>query len=464
MMETETASEAAARKLRRKTARKVVFAGILVLGLPFAAFVALFIYWKVTVARELTAYKAQARVEGFPVTIDELNAWYAAVPDNENAAFIYREAFILMEASEAQSDFYIPLFNAREIDNRVQAYPRDLVVQTRAYVDACAPILDKFEQASQLSRARYPVDYHEDGPEDPNRFACTDEAVRLLILSSELSILDGDTAQATDRYGQLMALLRATGGEPRFFVSLIRAMDFSNALYGIERALSSAEFSSEQLQALDAAWAGAYRPDGLMRGLAGERCWETAMVDAFCRGEEFARESQYSRYFPFWLDAMPRWAVLTWGNYQQWEVYRGYDGHIPSAAPDWPAVLAKVPPRQNDKEITIINTVPTTIRSLYLVAQREETVFHIARALLAVERYRVDNGGLPESLEECVPDYLPAEFIVDPYNDETLHYLTNDHGGYKVYSVFEDVKDDAGKDRKAVQNRLVGDWVFTVQR
>ncbi len=63
--------------------------------------------------------------------------------------------------------------------------------------------------------------------------------------------------------------------------------------------------------------------------------------------------------------------------------------------------------------------------------------------LIAVARYKRDHSGqLPESLQQLVPQYLSAPPI-DPYTGTGFHYWQK-CGGYKVYSVGINRKDDGG--------------------
>jgi hypothetical protein len=69
-----------------------------------------------------------------------------------------------------------------------------------------------------------------------------------------------------------------------------------------------------------------------------------------------------------------------------------------------------------------------------------------ARVAIAVERYRHDNAGrLPAVLDELVPRYL-ASVPLDPYTDQPLRYAQRD-GGYAIYALGQDGKDDGGSVR-----------------
>jgi hypothetical protein len=64
--------------------------------------------------------------------------------------------------------------------------------------------------------------------------------------------------------------------------------------------------------------------------------------------------------------------------------------------------------------------------------------------VLAVTRYQHDHHGeSPAKLQQLVPAYLPAP-LIDPYTGTELRYW-HDCGGFKVYSVGINRKDDGGK-------------------
>ena len=69
----------------------------------------------------------------------------------------------------------------------------------------------------------------------------------------------------------------------------------------------------------------------------------------------------------------------------------------------------------------------------------------VARTALAVERWRLAHaGGLPATLAELVPTYLPS-VPVDPFDDQPIRFKRLPQG-YVVYSVGPDGADNGGKD------------------
>lgn len=77
------------------------------------------------------------------------------------------------------------------------------------------------------------------------------------------------------------------------------------------------------------------------------------------------------------------------------------------------------------------------------LAQRCRAQVRCAHVALAVELYRIDNGSFPESLETVVPKYL-VKIPEDPYDGNLLQYrLTPDYAC--IYSVGFDLTDDGGQ-------------------
>ena len=61
---------------------------------------------------------------------------------------------------------------------------------------------------------------------------------------------------------------------------------------------------------------------------------------------------------------------------------------------------------------------------------------------MAAERFRLDNGRFPISLEQLVPSYL-QKVPLDPFDHQPMRYrLTGERA--VIYSVDEDLKDDGG--------------------
>ncbi len=89
-----------------------------------------------------------------------------------------------------------------------------------------------------------------------------------------------------------------------------------------------------------------------------------------------------------------------------------------------------------------------------------------ARVGLAIQRYRLATGDIPDTLADLVPTYLET-IPKDPFDGSELRYRKLE-SGFVVYSVGEDKRDDGGQERLPFGERKKGasnwDITFIVER
>jgi hypothetical protein len=85
-------------------------------------------------------------------------------------------------------------------------------------------------------------------------------------------------------------------------------------------------------------------------------------------------------------------------------------------------------------------------------AIQAETVRELTLAAVALKRYQLRHGRLPEKLTALVPEIV-REVPRDWYNGQSLHYRPNADGSYLLYSVGEDGRDDGGDPTPRDQNQ-----------
>lgn len=92
-----------------------------------------------------------------------------------------------------------------------------------------------------------------------------------------------------------------------------------------------------------------------------------------------------------------------------------------------------------------------------------QTSLNQAIIACALERYRLAHGNYPEALAALVPEYckaLPHDLITG----EPLIYLRDEQGGYKLYSVGWNQKDDGGRlEPETKKPQLRADWVWQIR-
>jgi len=72
-----------------------------------------------------------------------------------------------------------------------------------------------------------------------------------------------------------------------------------------------------------------------------------------------------------------------------------------------------------------------------------ETARRVVVTAIALKRFQLKHGKLPETIGELAPEFLPS-VPIDPYDGKPLRYHPNADGRYLLYSVGDDGKDDGG--------------------
>jgi hypothetical protein len=96
------------------------------------------------------------------------------------------------------------------------------------------------------------------------------------------------------------------------------------------------------------------------------------------------------------------------------------------------------------------------IQEIYL---RRQTGIRASRSIIALRRYKNQNGRWPENLDEIKP-FAPAEIFVDPINGNSFVYKLADDS-FKLYSKGKNNIDEDGKrDRWGEERTGADDWLI----
>jgi hypothetical protein len=105
--------------------------------------------------------------------------------------------------------------------------------------------------------------------------------------------------------------------------------------------------------------------------------------------------------------------------------------------------------------------------SAVLRTLRVETERRVVVTAIALKRFQLQHGKLPETLAELTPEFIPS-VPIDVYDGKPIRYHPNADGTYLLYSVGEDGTDDGGDPTNTAsgssnlywQGNRVRDWVW----
>lgn len=425
--------ELSARPVRRRLPLAARFAlavgALFVIGM--GASVAGYFYWVSSLEAQLEARRAAERARGLPVTLAELDAWYPAVPDAENAALLYLEAMAALEATD--TEHLRELFRTTREFARIADYPPAHAAALHDIAADMAPIRDLLAEASRKPASRFAIDLTRGYWSDTPDLVALRDLAAVQYLVAEAALLDGDTGAAVEHHAGLLSLGGALAEEPLLLSQMMGIAVHRIAFQGLERMLNHAPLDAGQLRTLDAAYAEARRPGSFQRAMAGERC---IMAEMF--RTHFGTGSDGEMYQSGIRSAVP---LSIYARLEQIRVYDTFEPLTQAPPPDWPALLEYAASLPGDERLSLSlasKVMPDFQRSIRGFV-RDTASQRIARAVLAVERYRLERGDLPESLADIVPVYL-ERVPEDPVDGAPLRYRV-ERGAYTVFSVYDEDAD-----------------------
>lgn len=417
---------------------------------------------------------AAIRAEGLPTSGVELNNYYRAVPDDQNAAIVMQQAFDRLQN--------YPDARSNEVDHiRSLSWRQSLIPEQRellaGYVELNLNAMAKAEEGIKLPQCRYPIDFSWGAD---TKLPHLVELRKLALLEQFRAFNASDSNQpaiASAAVISILGMASTLDQEPSLISKLVRLAMLNIAIATLERGMNQVSLSESELRGLDLAFFKAVDTNQLADGLVGDR----AMMIRYFRmtsaeikrySESSAGDNKGAQAGPQIPGSRPMLFRVT-GFFER-------DLRFYLEIMETNISLAKMPPpksvlvsnveaelrKQSQGEFYIMSTMLLpTINSLITRDISDQAQVRTAQVALKIELYRTLNGHLPETLGELVPQYLPA-VPIDPFDGQPLRFHHLDKG-YVVYSVGQDGHDNGGRERPPdakSSDQTEYDLPFTVER
>jgi hypothetical protein len=432
-----------------------------------------FIAWNLATP-EQDARVLAIRQKGYPSSLRELNEWYTHIPDSQNAALIYTNAFSQPALTNYSGSTMTFVGETNWVPGRGHLMGKDDRAELSAVLATNQTLLDLLHSATALTNSRYPVDLTKGFQTLLPHLVKVKGAVQLLTAEALLNASNGDNEKA-------LAALRAAGAvadslveEPLLISQLVRVAAWAIICKRGELILNGATLSDQQLKTLQTLFQNAERPDAMVRGLAGERASGLAVfmgspdqLSIFGNLDSDSRPALKDRLrASLYIGLLKSTGLLRKDRAFYLDVMAT---NVAAAEAPFPERLTLAQQANNavmmpPSKLMIFSRMLLPALSRTMQRDGDHTArIRTAQTAVAVERFRrAHNDGVPNDLNELVPTYL-ASVPGDPFDGQPLRFkrLTN---GYVVYSVGSDLRDDGGSEGDPKKRTSPKDITFILER
>ena len=448
-------------KKRRKLTISSVLLLLLFIGVVAFGIFRLRLKWK------LNSRIEAIRAAGYPATCAELDAWHTIPVDAENAADTILDAIDCLQEWEKSELEPLPIVGQAELPARTEPLTDEMKALVAEYVADNNEALNLLHTAAQIEHCRYPVDYSAGFNALMPHLSEMRKSLFLLNLEAILHAENGQANSALRSVQSGFRFARSLAKEPSTISHLVRVACESRTASSLERIINRIELTDEQLGELSRCLYDAECASDLSRAFVGERCMGLSFFTAPQSMSSVGLESVPARPILAVCQAvglvdMDAVIYLDIMNDQMEAARLPY----PQRREATDAIEKKL--RTMSKIHVFAHVLTPALSRVITIEMRTIAHLRAAQVGLAIQRYRLAAGALPDTLAELVPAYLDA-VLKDPFDGNELRFKKRG-AGFVIYSIGEDLSDDGGAEQLPRNKRPKGqpapnwDVTFIVER
>jgi hypothetical protein len=313
-------------------------------------------------------------------------------------------------ARQVQSSALTALDGHEPRGDPAQPVPEFEVQRLRSLVRSYGPAVAEARRMADYSTGQFEINFNFQNPLDTKLEPEThvQKTAYLLFCDSRLRAAEGDASGAVRSSYALFVLARCYNDDPFLISYLARVGMNSIAIDALERALTCAAVSDNELTALQGLLEG-QAAETLVLALRGERAARHATIEA----KTFAGGDVSPSSHAWFLRTMNRAIGLA-----------GKGG--PYYSPEWSSYLDDL--RSGPEDGRRITPALDKVRD---ASARQAAILRTAAVAVAAERYRRAAGTWPTYLRNLVPDYI-SSLPTDPYTGNPIQSAQTQQG-FTVY-------------------------------
>lgn len=390
---------------------------------------------------EIVAIKAK----GEPVSSAELAG--PKIPDNENAALIYLQAFKPISNSEADNDLYTAKgFISRE---KLEKDPK-LWQKARPIVDRYRGALVLAEKASTHPKCRFPAKWKDWNAELPHYHKLRN-LVRLISINSLLEARAGKIDEAMRSVELGFKVGESIKDDPLIISQLVRFACLSMTSRSLQEFLRYNDLNESQAKRLFTVLDGIDLSDSITEALRGERAmgisffnierYNPLAIDETAGDSNNAEKKANKKYF------RPSILWITWTYADEAYYLKTMHNMVENSKSSYRIIQERHLDTGNMTDIPRYALMSTILLPVFSRAssKRDREIAEIRgdQIMLALQAYKDRYGSYPRDLTELRAK-LGWTLKADPFSGKDFIYKKQDRG-FILYSIGENLKDDGAK-------------------
>lgn len=355
-----------------------------------------------------------------------------------------------------------------------EAKPAEVVLTA---LSRFTPELKELQEAAARTEARFPIHY----ADEPNWNILLPHLSRIKALTlltqvrATATLEEGRGHEAFDDLRLGLRLSESIRQEPLLIDHLVRLATLGMDLQTVREGLRRHAWSGEGLSGIQVALQKINLLAEYKRAMSGERACETRGLDFLRRQGLHSEEMSYLGSDEGAASTAPSFSLVPSGLFYQnmLTISRFFETYTLPAADEQARRISPVLAEQGTQALEAMRRGPYTLIAKLLLpalqkavqkSGRMQTYVDATRVGCALEAYRLANGKLPDSLETLAPRFL-ASLPGDLIDGKPLRYRQTAEGGYLIYSIGWNQKDDGGeiawsKGKDPSVDASQGDWVW----
>lgn len=296
-------------------------------------------------------------------------------------------------------------------------------------------------------------------------------------VSSLYNLRDGDVEMAIDDIEAILLLARVLEDEPIRISQLVRIAIVAIAIQDCWQLLQHDGVSEPQLLRLQGLFSMIDFPSGMIRAVEAERAMGSDAIQSMRTGElSFGAMTGSGGWFQFdddnvspALEKVPYGEELQEGIravllYPTWRFALSYNDEL-RLLQETQRIIDSMRSSRTNRSAAELRTAATSLdtrlrkelkswrylgtclllpplEAATMRSFRAQTHWEIAKAAIALERYRLQHQRYPAALAQLVPTFLP-ETPIDYIDGSPLRYRVEEHS-FALWSIGNNAQDDAG--------------------